>query len=114
GNYEIVPIANGSKVVEGDKMTFQVPNADLIDGVYTLGTIDATNSPLLGVANRTWYSYQTGNWTTPTVWTLDGGVVPLLVNPMNEIPSPIDSVVITSGRTITLNTSNVTLLGITV
>ncbi|MEO7989884.1 MAG: hypothetical protein ABI663_10100, partial [Chryseolinea sp.] len=105
-NYQIVPIANSSKVVSGDRITFQVGSTDLTDGRYTLGTIDATNSPVNGSANRIWYSYQTGNWSSPTTWTLDGSVTPLLVNPSNEIPSAIDQVVITSGRTVTMDINN--------
>ncbi len=107
-NYDVVPaITNADKTLVGDQIVFRVADANLVDGVYTLGTLDLTASPVNGLSNRTWYSYQSGNWTTPTSWTLDGGVTPLLVNPSNEIPGISDNVVITSGRTISMNTNNV-------
>jgi hypothetical protein len=102
-----------SKTINGDRISFRVSNA-AGNGRYTLGTLDATASPVTGINVRTWYSYQTGQWNNPNVWTLDGGVVPLLTNPGNEIPQPSDNVVITNGRTVTMNISNVTLAGIRV
>jgi len=60
---------------------------------------------------RTWYSYQSGNWNDPTVWTLDPAVIPLVINPGNEIPATGDQVVITNGRTIIANVSNITVAG---
>ncbi len=115
GNYDVVTnVTNSDKTLVGDQISFRVGNADLIDGVYTLGTLDLTASPVNGVSNRTWYSYQSGNWTDPLVWTLDGGVFPLFVNPANEIPSITDNVVITSGRTITTNTNNIQINSIDV
>lgn len=105
-NYSIVPVSSPNKLVSGKRITFRVENADLIDGVYTLGTTDAVNSPVNGGANKTWYSYQSGDWTNPSVWTLDGGVVPLLVNPANEVPSPTDNVSITTGKTVFMVDNN--------
>ncbi len=105
--YEIVSISSGDKSISGDKIIFRVENASLTDGIYTLGTTDAINSPVNGASNRTWYSYQTGNWTNPTSWTLDGGVIPLYVNPSSETPAPNDNVVITSGRTISMTTNGI-------
>jgi hypothetical protein len=108
GNFDVVAgIANSDKTIVGDQISFRVTDANLLDGIYTLGTLDATASPVAGASNRTWYSYQSGNWTSPTSWTLDGGVTPLLVNPSNEIPGITDNVIITSGRTISMNTNNV-------
>jgi hypothetical protein len=108
GNFDVVAgITNADKTLIGDQISFRVANANLVDGVYTLGTLNSTASPVTGLSNRTWYSYQSGNWTNPTSWTLDGGVTPLLVNPSNETPGITDNVVITSGRTITMNTNNV-------
>ncbi len=107
GNYDVVSaITSGDKTLVGDQITFRVADANLTDGVYTLGTLNLTTSPVTGVSNRTWYSYQSGNWTTPTSWTLDGGVFPLLVNPSSEIPTTTDNVVVTSGRTITMDINN--------
>ncbi len=108
GNYDVVTsIASGDKTLSGDQITFRVTDTDLIDGVYTLGTLNLTTSPVTGVSNRTWYSYQSGNWNDPLAWTLDGGITPLFVNPGNEIPGITDNVVVTSGRTITMNVNNV-------
>jgi hypothetical protein len=107
GLYEIVAIANADKTLAGDRITFKVGNADLTNGTYTLGTINATTSPVSGVANKTWYSYQSGDWNDSGVWTLDGGVFPLYVNPSNQIPSPSDNVIIHPGRIITANISNI-------
>jgi Secretion system C-terminal sorting domain len=104
-NFSIVSILSADKSISGDKMIFRVANASLADGIYTLGTTDAAVSPVNGLANRTWYSYQTGNWENPLSWTLDGGVIPLYVNPSAETPSASDNVVITSGRTITITTN---------
>ncbi|TXH26655.1 MAG: hypothetical protein E6Q96_07605, partial [Cyclobacteriaceae bacterium] len=106
-------IASANKFINGDNISFRITNA-LNDGAYTLGTIDAATSPVSGINIRTWYSYQSGDWNNPDVWTLDGGVVPLLTNPANEIPQPSDNVVITNGRTVTMNINNVTLAGIRV
>lgn len=106
-------VASANKFINGDRISFRITNA-AGDGAYTLGTIDAATSPVAGINIRTWYSYQSGNWNNPDVWTLDGGVVPLLTNPANELPQPSDNVVITNGRTVTMNINNVTLAGIRV
>lgn len=103
--FEVVNIASGDKSITGDKLSFRVTNADLTDGVYTLGTTNSTVSPVNGAPNRIWYSYQTGNWDNPLTWTLDGGVTPLYVNPFNEVPLPNDNVIITTGRTVTITTN---------
>jgi hypothetical protein len=109
GNYEeVTNITSANKTILGDRIMFTVANADLTDGVYTLGTKNSVSSPVGGVSNRTWYSYQSGNWTDPLTWTLDGGVFPLYVNPSNEVPGISDNVIITSGRTVTANTNNLT------
>ncbi len=107
GNYDVVSaITSGDKTLVGDQITFRVADANLVDGVYTLGTLNSTTSPVNGVSNRTWYSYQSGIWTDPLSWTLDGGVFPLYVNPSNEIPAATDNVVVTTARTITMNINN--------
>jgi hypothetical protein len=104
--YSIVSIPPADKSISGDRMVFRVPNASLLDGIYTLGTTNSTQSPVNGLANKTWYSYQSGNANNPLVWTLDSGVTPLYVNPSNETPGAADNVVITSGKTITLVADN--------
>jgi Pentaxin family/G8 domain len=106
-------VASANKFINGDRISFRITQA-VGDGAYTLGTLDAAGSPVTGINIRTWYSYQTGNWNNPDVWTLDGGVVPLLTNPGNEIPQASDNVVITNGRTVTMNINNVTLAGMQV
>jgi hypothetical protein len=67
-----------------------------------------------GAFGQTWYSYQTGNWNNPLSWTADGSSFPLLVNPTNAIPSAGDNVVITSGKTITMNVNGTSLNSINV
>ena len=106
-------VASANKTINGDRISFRIPSA-LNDGAYTLGTLDAAVSPVAGINIRTWYSYQTGNWNNPDVWTLDGGVVPLLTNPLNETPQFNDNVVITNGRTVTMNVNNITVAGMRV
>jgi len=112
--YEEVNIDNTDKEVSGSKITFRVADAELSDGVYTLGTKNATESPVAGSPNRTWYSYQSGLWSDHEVWTLDGSASPLLVNPDSETPASADLVVITSGRTVTSDINNITIGGIEV
>ncbi len=113
GTYVDQAVSSANKSIVGDRIIFQVANIN-DGGEYTLGTIDAAVSPVNGINVQTWYSYQTGNWNDPNVWTLDGGVVPLLENPSNEIPDPSDFVVITNGRTINMNINNVTVANMTV
>ncbi|MFP4091804.1 MAG: hypothetical protein ACLFT3_15975, partial [Cyclobacteriaceae bacterium] len=105
--YDSVEVAD--KIITGDQITFRVEDANLTDGIYTLGSTNAAVSPVEGLPGRTWYSYQSGNWNNPNAWTLDGGVSPLLVNPGDEYPGTDDHVVITSGRTITMNIDNQTV-----
>lgn len=107
GLYQIVAIANSDKTLAGDRISFKVGNADLTTGVYTLGTINSSSSPVTGVANKTWYSYQSGNWNDPLTWTLDGGIFPLYVNPGNQTPATSDNIVIHPGRIVTANVSNI-------
>jgi hypothetical protein len=115
GNYDVVTaITSSDKTIIGDQIAFRVTDTNLIDGIYTLGTLNSTTSPVTGVSNRTWYSYQSGNWTDPSNWTLDGSLFPLFVNPSSEIPALTDNVVILSGRTITMNTNNVQINSIEV
>jgi len=114
GNFSVVSIASASKSITNDRITFRATGAALTDGYYTLGTLDAVNSPTNGVNIRTWYSYQSGNWSSSTTWTLDAGVIPLLMNPANEVPAPSDRVVITNGRTVTTDVGNITVAGMEV
>ncbi len=101
-SYDSVAVATADKYVSGDRVVFQVSNALLTDGIYTLGTTDNTESPLTGGPNKTWYSYANGDWDDPDTWTLDGAAFPLYENDDNEIPTSIDNVVISSGKTVTI------------
>jgi len=84
-----------------------LPSVLLKSGYYTLGTGDQIEA-------QTWYSYRSGTWNDATSWTLDGSVAPLYINPDNEVPDDFDNVVITSGRTITMDMNNVTITGMEV
>ncbi|UII23958.1 T9SS type A sorting domain-containing protein [Fulvivirga ligni] len=108
-SYDIVSIAAVDKNAVGSKIIFDVADASLTDGIYTLGTVDATDSPVTGSSNQTWYSYASGNWSNPATWTLDGGVIPDQIPAGGGIPSSIDDVVITSGRTVTMDLDDVTV-----
>ncbi|MDW7693103.1 T9SS type A sorting domain-containing protein [Flammeovirgaceae bacterium SG7u.111] len=93
--------------VNGDKLNFEVSDANLsLTGIYTVGTKDETNSPIEGGDNRTWYSYQTGNWNDPATWTADGAANPSYLNPSSEIPSATDNVVINISRNVTIQSTN--------
>jgi hypothetical protein len=101
-------VTTSGTVINGSEVRFTVTNANLTDGIYTIGTTDASNSPLTGVSNSIWYSYQSGDWTDPNTWTLDGSVVPTYNNPGARIPSAIDDVVITNGRVVSADIDNIT------
>jgi hypothetical protein len=108
GNFSVVKSADGVK--NGDQVYFNLTDADLETGYYTLGTIDNVNSPLEGVAGRTWYTLISGNWGDWEVWTLDpSGSLPN--NPDHYTPSTsptnsADDVVILTGKTVVTDTSN--------
>ena len=83
-------------------------------------SLNLTNNDRVAIAfdggdnSQIWYSYVSGNWNDPNTWTLDGAISPLYKNPSSEIPSIADSVVIQSGRTVTMdiNGANATRLEI--
>ncbi len=60
----------------------------------------------LPAATNTWYSYQTGDWSDPDSWTLDGSVNPIYNNPGSAVPGSSDDVVITNGRKISIQSGN--------
>lgn len=99
-NYDIVTTA--SVYVSDDNLVFNVEDANLTDGYYSIATVDNSTAPLDGGAQKVWYSYKSGNWEDPLAWTLDGAATPLYVNPSSEIPIGSDKVVITSGKTISM------------
>ncbi|MCD6556859.1 MAG: hypothetical protein J7K64_06660, partial [Bacteroidales bacterium] len=112
GAYSKVSVA-GQGTYDADQVYFNVSDANLQNGYYTLGTDDETNSPVEGVAGRTWYALASGDWDTWDYWTLDpSGSLPN--NPSHEIPSSNDKVVIHTGKTITISSNTKTVAGITV
>ncbi|MBN2756342.1 MAG: T9SS type A sorting domain-containing protein [Bacteroidales bacterium] len=87
-----------------------------IGGATITSNPAVTNFPAwfaIGTSNTTtYYSYQDGDWNTPTTWTLDPSGT-LQVG--NDIPDNGDFVVILSGRTVTLSTDiNSTGLNLTI
>jgi len=108
GDFTIVKNADGVK--NGDQVYFNLTSGDLNTGYYTLGTENASESPLEGVTGRTWYTLISGNWGDWEVWTLDpSGSLPN--NPDHYTPSTspsntADNVVILTGRTVDVDTSN--------
>lgn len=113
GTYNIVPINPADKSLVGSKIEFSVNNANLTDGVYTLGTINSAESPVDGQPNQTWYSYQTGNWSNPLTWTTDGSGQDRVPSG-GGIPDASDNVVILSGDDITMDINNVVVTSIEV
>ncbi len=112
GAYSVITVA-GQGLNDADQVYFDVPDANLQNGYYTIGTNDETNSPVEGVAGRTWYALASGDWDTWDYWTLDpSGSLPN--NPSHETPSSGDKVVIHTGKTITVSTNSKNLAEITV
>jgi fibronectin-binding autotransporter adhesin len=72
---------------------------------YTIGNATAFTN--------TWYSYQTGVWSDPEVWTQDPSGTSF-VNPSNSTPSSGDVVVILNGYTVTSDVNNRTLNATTI
>ncbi len=107
-DYDTVDVA-GKGVQNSDQIYFEVEEAQLADGYYTLGTVDRSGSPLKGVASRTWYTLISGEWNNPDVWTLDpSGALPNNPNgytPSTSPTSDADNVVILSGKTVTVTNS---------
>lgn len=76
-------------------------------------SVDVANGNHIAIAfeggseSQIWYSYLSGNWNDPNTWTLDGAISPLYNNPSSEVPSVGDSVVIQTGRTVTMDVNDV-------
>lgn len=84
------------------------------------GTVGATSFSAVGVSNlsgtwtarepiRTYYSYQSGPWTTPATWTTDPSGT-LSVSP--GVPGTDDRVVILNGRTVTSPSGSITVFSV--
>lgn len=99
-------VANGADGIQnGDQIYFSLMDAEIIDGYYTLGTSDETDSPLEGKAARNWYTLISGDWENWEVWTLDpSGALPN--NPGMETPLNSDNVYILTGKTVSVDTDN--------
>jgi hypothetical protein len=113
GEYSIVA-TNSATLESVNTIAFEVPNTSLLNGYYTLGTIDDSNSPLVGKESVTYYTLISGNWNNPEIWTLDpSGMIPN--NPGNNYPNlASDNVVIKSGKEVTMNINNATNHNVTV
>lgn len=106
GDFTILPITGADKFVLDDQLVFKVSKSALLtpNRYYTIGTTDVS-STLTGDLKRTWYAYQTGNWSDTLTWTLDGSASPSYVNPGGDTPKLYDNVHIGTGRKVTLDTT---------
>lgn len=86
--------------LSGSSYTAEV---DLAEGDHLALSVAA------GDDTEIWYSYLTGNWNNPANWTLDGALSASFVNPDNKVPGVGDSVVIQSGRTITVDINDIVI-----
>ncbi len=83
------------------------------NGAVNSATVDLNNGDHIAIAfeggteSQIWYSYVSGDWNDPSTWTLDGAISPLYNNPSSEVPDEADTVVIQSGRTVTMNINDV-------
>ena len=102
GDFDSVAVSNRG-IENDDQIYFEVANANLNEGYYTLGTTDKSNSPVGG--GKTWYSYYEGDWSEWSHWTLDPDGS-RLENPNRLTPGAADTVVILNGWQIDVNNSN--------
>ena len=104
GDFSVLPVSNSNKFILDDEIVFRVSRSQLTtpNRYYTVGTTDASSS-LTGQIQRTWYAYQSGDWSDPLTWTLDGSSAPVYVNPGNSVPNVFDNVYIDAGRTVDLD-----------
>ncbi|MCU4156230.1 T9SS type A sorting domain-containing protein [Carboxylicivirga sp. A043] len=106
GNYSVVSGATPS-IGDADQVSFDVLDANLQNGYYTIGTINQTDSPVEGAPGVTWYTLISGDWDNWETWTLDpSGSLPN--NPGNSYPQAVtDHVVIRDGKTVTMNLNSI-------
>ena len=106
-NYFLLVDSDGDADFSNATRHTMIPNASGATVDVNLNNNDRVTIAFEGGAtSEIWYSFVSGNWDDPTTWTLDGAIAPLFNNPSNEIPSTADSVVIQSGRTVTMNVNN--------
>lgn len=113
GDYTSLGSADGTS--GGEEVYFDLTDAELQNGYYTLGSTDQNTSPVEGKEGRTWYSLVSGDWEDWETWTLDpSGALPN--NPDQETPQgdASDQVVILTGRTVAVNTDNLENVSLTV
>jgi len=106
GNYTEV---SSTKALNGaSQLAFTISNADWNNGHYTLGTTNEGDSPLIGKTGFTYYSMiKSGDWDDPHVWSLNEFTIDNNgYTPTTSPTSAIDRVVIVSGKTVTISTSN--------
>ena len=113
GNYSEVTIVSVD-YEESDQVAFQVVDANILNGYYTIGTTNASGSPLTGIPATYWYTLTSGDWNDHNIWTLDpGGVNP--DNPDNRYPlTGKDIAVVKSGNTVTVTHDSINISGLTV
>jgi len=108
GDFTIVKNAQGLQ--NDDQIYFNLSETEIQNGYYTLGTLDATNSPLEGQNYRTWYTLVSGDWDNWEIWTLDpSGALPNNPEHFTPTTSPtatFDRVVILNGKTVTVSSNN--------
>ncbi|MCB2194935.1 MAG: hypothetical protein KQH79_03700 [Bacteroidetes bacterium] len=108
GNFSKVKNADG--IENGDQVYFDLNDAQLQTGYYTLATEDDAISPLEGIPGRTWYTLIGGDWDNWEIWTLDpSGALPNNPNSYTPSTSPTntaDKVVIKTGRTVTVSSDS--------
>ncbi|TRX71812.1 T9SS type A sorting domain-containing protein [Carboxylicivirga sp. M1479] len=112
GDYSIVTAS--VVAADSDQIAFDVADANIADGYYTLGTTNSTASPVEGIPGLTWYTLASGNWTDSDIWTLDpSGSLPN--NPASAYPNLLtDNIVVKTGKTVTMDVNNLTCDKLTV
>ncbi|MCP4460628.1 MAG: T9SS type A sorting domain-containing protein [Cytophagales bacterium] len=87
-----------TKSLNGDRVRFDVTDANFSSGYFTLG--------FPSVAKK-WYVINSGTWDDPNTWTLDpAGIIfnnPENLTPSSSPSSSTDEVIIGSGKTVTLD-----------
>ncbi len=104
GTYSIFSDNPAQRAIIDDEVVFSINKSYLAASNYyfTLGTKNPAESSLNGTTQKTWYAYQTGNWSDTLTWTLDGSAAPSYVN-HGLIPASGDNIYIGSGRTVTVD-----------